>query len=105
AFVVLATVCGACGASVGSARLSNAKKLTVQNPFPSRAALEQLAQAPLKPLPGRAVASAPSWVVEPETSTEPPLVEQRLPDLAGSSANGAHVTRELRCVARELARF
>ncbi len=94
--VMLAMVLVACGGGSRGA-------LTPKNPFPSRDVLEKIAATPPKPSPARAVAAAPGWRVDPMTAGETqPRLDAKIGELAG---NVLQPTPEMRCAARELARF
>lgn len=86
--------CGGGGAGSGS--------FAPKNPFPTRDKLAQLAAVQAKPVAARDVASAPDWKVDPAGLDTPPPVETRFGNVAKGSVT---FSRELRCVARELARF
>ncbi len=74
--------------------------LHVKSPFPSKAKLDKLASAPIKPLPSHPVVAVPEVRLEgdvPESS----LAETRLAEVASD----LRFTKELRCAARELGRL
>ncbi|MBX3190447.1 MAG: hypothetical protein KF819_25830 [Labilithrix sp.] len=73
-----------------------------KNVFPTREKVAALAEAPVKPIPARAVATAPAWKVDPAGADAPTPVEQRFAQAAGGTIT---FTREMRCIAREAARF
>jgi hypothetical protein len=84
-------------AACGGPEAKSPKALAVTNPFPTKGALEKLAQTTPKPLPAREVASVPEWRVDVRDLPETSPVDRFF-------AGDVRLTRELRCVARELAR-
>jgi len=96
-FLVLALSGCAGGMGASTTTPSSAQKLVVKNPFPTRDRIEKLTSAPARPMPAREVATAPSWTVDAADPKES-KIEKSLPaDLV--------LSPELRCAARELARF
>jgi len=79
--------------------------LKIAQPFPTRDALDKVAQTPLQPLPTQSVATTAEWSFDTTPVDAPAPVETRHAQAATKA--GVHLTyaKELRCVARELARF
>lgn len=92
---------------VGTTSPSSAKKLVVQSPFPTRAAIDKLTSGAPRPMPAREVATASQWTVDGEAkeSKLDKSIEKNLATLTGVSADDLVFSPELRCTARELARF
>jgi hypothetical protein len=88
-----------CGGGTLNAKVAKA------SPFPSREALAKLASAPVAPLAAQKVAVATEWTVDPNATAAPSLAEAKFAQAAAKSASGLTFSKELRCVARELARF
>ncbi|HEY8078342.1 MAG TPA: hypothetical protein VIF62_29640 [Labilithrix sp.] len=86
----------------GGAAASSSAKLAPKEPFTSREAMQQIAVAKPKPVPHRDVSVVKEWTVDPRDVAS--AVEPKLADLAGRDP-GYVLTPELRCIARELARF
>jgi hypothetical protein len=87
-----------CGAGAGA----SAGRLAPKEPFPTREALAEIATAPPKAMPKRDVSFVRDWTVDPRDATS--SVEAHLAEITGADS-GLQPTPELRCVARELARF
>ena len=95
------------GCAGEGARGAGAKhpSLKVAQPFPTRDALDKVAQTPLRAVPTRSVATTAEWSFDTTPVDAPAPVETRYAQVA--TKTGVHLTyaKELRCVARELARF
>jgi hypothetical protein len=104
--VLVASGCAASG-RVGTAT-PNSAKLVVKSPFPTRATIDKLTSGAPHPMPAREVATAAQWTVDPtdakDTKADKSL-EKNLALLTGISGDDLAFTPELRCTARELARF
>lgn len=94
---LLATAIAGCGGSGAKSPTA----LTVPNHFPTRAALDKVAAAPIKPHERRAVVSVPEWQVDVGALPDSSVAETNLADVGAD----LRFTRELRCVARELGRL
>lgn len=88
-------------ASIGCGGAGGAGAFKAEQPFPTREKLAAVAAAPAKPLPPRAVTSAPSWTVDPKTVAAGPLDAK----LSQATNNTVRLSNELRCVASQTARF
>lgn len=109
ASVIVAVSGCAMNGGVGTASPNSAKKLVVQSPFPTREAIDKLTSGPPRPMPAREVATASQWTVDGDASTKDTRfdksLEKNLASLTGWSADDLVFSPELRCTARELARF
>jgi hypothetical protein len=97
----------AMNAGVGTTTPNSAKKLVVKSPFPTRAAIDKLTTGAPRAIPAREVATASQWTVdgEPKESKSEKSLEKNLALLTGVPADDLAFSPELRCTARELARF
>ncbi|AKV04281.1 hypothetical protein AKJ09_10944 [Labilithrix luteola] len=95
----------ACGPASDARSARQRARAAAANPFPSRDSLTKLAGEPLKPIPVQPVASAPAWNVVIDTSDAASPAEARFAEIASKADAKLTYTKELRCVARELARF
>lgn len=106
--LAIGLVIGGCaGNNVGTAAPNSAKRLVVKSPFPTKAAIEKLTSGAPKAIPAREVATAQQWTVDIDAkdSKNDKSLEKNLALLTGASADDFAFTPELRCSARELARF
>jgi len=96
-----------CGAgAIGTTQPTSAKKLVVKNPFPTRDALEKIASGAPRPVPARDVATAPDWTVTVDGGdAKESKLEKSLGLLTAGASDDLTFTPDLRCAARELARF
>ena len=104
-WAILASLCvtTACGGATPDAKSARSRgKTHPAQPFPSRDSLAQIASAPVTPPPVQDVASATDWNVTIEAVNAPSPAETRFAQVAGKSVT---YSKELRCAARELARF
>jgi hypothetical protein len=104
ALVALASLgCGADGLQRGAAK--HPKSLKAAQPFPTRDTLDKLAQTPVTPRPAHNVAPASEWTFDATPVDAPPPVETHFAQAATKAGVALTYAKELRCVARELARF
>jgi len=94
--------CGAEAAQHGAAKHPSMK---AAQPFPTRETLDKLAQTPLGALPARNVAPAAEWSFDTTPVDAPAAVETHFAQAATKAGVALTYAKELRCVARELARF
>lgn len=97
--VAVPLVLAACG---GAGRSG---KLTPKNPFPTRDALEKLASAPPKPVKTEKVASVDQWSIEAASLDGTASGAETTLSMAAAKKGQLTLAKELRCVAREIARF
>lgn len=96
----------ACVGAAPEARTARRRARTpAVSPFPSRDSLTKLADEPVPPTPVQNVASAPEWNVVIDTSEAPSRAETRFAQTGAATDARLTYSKELRCVARELARF
>lgn len=105
--VSTALVAGCGGASLqhGGAKGGKAARAATASPFPSRAALDKLAQTPVAATPGHDVATATEWKVDVAPVDAPLPVETRFAQVATKAGMNLTYAKDLRCVAREVGRF
>ena len=103
-FTAVATT--ACGGNTPEAKTARKRaKTQAAQPFPSRDSLTKLAEAPVAPAPVQAVASAAEWNVTIEAVDAPSPAETRFQQATAKTDGKITYSKELRCAARELARF
>lgn len=96
----------ACGGVAPDAQNAGDRARThAGSPFPSRDSLRTLAATPVAAAPVQSVASAPAWNVVVDTSDAASLAEGRFAELVANSDARLTYAKNLRCVAREIARF
>jgi hypothetical protein len=98
---------GGCAAQRVGTTTPNSAKLVVKNPFPTRATIDKMTSGAARPIPARDVATASQWTVDgdPKDVKFDRSLETSLASLTGIPADDLTFAPELRCTARELARF